>query len=163
VSAISRRLEQRRGSKRPKLKHGSHRLLKGLLNDADGERFLDSTDPVVPLIRWHNNSTLPISASFRASTRDAGCKAAVATDPSTYSVVCARSRHQRRRGTEGERCSGRRQVCQSMSHVRGLTTHLLLSRIGTVLHPFCQILAHKGTITIGPNCDIQEDAIIECQ
>ena len=35
-------------------------------------------------------------------------------------------------------------------------------RIGCVLHPFCQILAHRGTITIGPNCDVQEDAIIEC-
>ena len=42
-------------------------------------------------------------------------------------------------------------------------TYLPACSTGSVLHPFCQVLAHKGTISIGPNCDVQEDAIIECQ
>lgn len=43
------------------------------------------------------------------------------------------------------------------------TDVLIVVSSGSVLHNFCQVLAHRGTITIGPNCNIQEDAIIECQ
>ena len=43
------------------------------------------------------------------------------------------------------------------------TYRLLRSRIGVVIHPFCQILAHQGSVTIGANCNIEENVIIECQ
>ncbi|KAJ9126518.1 hypothetical protein QFC24_001545 [Naganishia onofrii] len=33
---------------------------------------------------------------------------------------------------------------------------------GVVIHPFCQILAHQGSVTIGANCNIEENVIIEC-